>query len=100
MDAEPFALLGVVESMVPEFEDGDVIIVEPGASTRDGSFVLAWSEGQWIFRQLRRRGRGWSLCPLSDRYPSIELADLGVIRGVVIQKSKPGRRRAIRHDCV
>lgn len=100
MDAEPFALLGVVESMVPEFEDGDVIIVEPRASAKDGSFVLASSEGQWIFRQLRRRGQGWSLCPLNDRYPTIELADRGVIRGVAIQKSKPGRRRAIRHYCV
>ncbi|HXY22844.1 MAG TPA: S24 family peptidase, partial [Burkholderiaceae bacterium] len=86
------------ESMTPEFEDGDVIIVEPGAPVKDGSFVLALSQGQWTFRQLRRQGQGWWLCPLHCGFPSVELTDLGLIRGVVIQKSRPGRRSATRHD--
>ena len=97
MDAEPFALLVVGESMTPEFEDGDDIIVEPAAPAKDGSFVLAQSDGQYIFRQLRSREQGWWLCPLNDRSTSVEIADLALIRGVVIQKSKPGRRSATRH---
>ena len=97
MDAEPFALLVVGESMTPEFEDGDVIIVEPGAPAKDGSFVLAQSDGQYIFRQLRGHEQGWWLCPLNDRFASVEIADLALIRGVVIQKSKPGCRSATRH---
>jgi len=100
MDVEPFALLVVGESMAPEFEDGDVIIVEPGAPAKDGSFVLAKPDGQWLFGQLRRHAEGWRLCPLNDCFPSVQLADLTLIRGVVIQKSRPGRRSATRHYCV
>lgn len=96
-DAEPFALLVVGASMMPEFEDGDIIIVEPGAPAKDRSFVVALSEGQWLFRQLRHQGQGWRLCPLNCGFPSVVLADLALIRGVVIQKSKPGNRSATRH---
>ena len=96
-DAEPFALLVVGASMRPEFEDGDVIIVEPGALTKDGSFVVALSDGQWLLRQLRRQGEGWMLSALNCDFPSVRLPDLVQIRGVVIQKSRPGRRSATRH---
>ncbi len=37
---------------------------------------------------------GWKLQPLNPKYPSANIPDLSVIKGVIIQKSKPGRRRA------
>ena len=97
-DADVFALLVMGESMTPEVEDGDVIIVEPGGAAKAGSFVLALSDGQWIFRQWRLQGQGWWLCPLHCGFPRVELADLALIRGIVIQKSRPARRSATRHD--
>jgi DNA polymerase V len=93
-DAESFALMVLGDSMAPEFVAGDVIIIEPAGVASDGSFVLAQVEGEWIFRQLLRRGDGWQLCPLNPAYPAADIADLSVVRGVIIQKSKPGRRRA------
>lgn len=92
--AEPFALMVLGDSMEPEFVEGDIIVVEPEGLAVDGSFVMAWLDGEWIFRQLARDGEGWKLRPLNPKYPSAPIPDLSVIKGVIIQKSKPGRRKA------
>jgi len=93
---EPFALMVLGESMAPEFEHGDVIVIEPDAQAHDGSFVLALCGGQWLFRQLRREQEHWRLCALDPRFDSVALPDRTLIRGVVIQKSRPGQRSATR----
>jgi SOS-response transcriptional repressor LexA len=92
---ESFALMVLGDSMLPEFSEGDVIVIEPDGLAVDGSFVLAWCDDQWIFRELARAGpAAWVLRALDPRYPDIPLADLSAVRGVIIQKSRPGRRRA------
>lgn len=95
--AESFALLVLGDSMQPEFDEGDVIVVEPEGLATEGSYVLALHAGEWIFRQLAQRPGGWELRALNPRYPALAIADLSAVRGVVIQKSRPGRRRATRH---
>lgn len=92
--AEVFALQVLGQSMAPEFEEGEVIVIEPDGALRDGSFVLAQLDDEWIFRQLRRAGDGWQLHALNPAFPPRPLPDLGAVRGVVIQKARPGRRRA------
>lgn len=92
--AEPFALQVIGDSMAPEFEHGDVIVVEPEGHATDGSFVVARHADEWIFRQLLRDAAGWRLHALDPACADVRLPDLASVRGVVIQKSKPGRRRA------
>ena len=92
--AEAFALLVLGDSMAPEFTDGDVVVVEPEGLARDGSFVIAHVEGEWTLRQLVATDGAWSLRALNPAYPPQALGDLAQVRGVVIQKSRPGRRRA------
>ena len=92
--AEPFALVVLGDSMAPEFIEGEVIVVEPEGLATEGSFVVAHVEGEWTMRQLARIDGRWTLRALNPSYPTRPLADLSPIRGVVIQKSKPGRRRA------
>jgi DNA polymerase V len=92
--AEPFALAVLGDSMAPEFVEGEVIVVEPEGLATEGSFVVAQVEGEWTMRQLARIDGRWTLRALNASYPTTPLADLSPIRGVVIQKSKPGRRRA------
>jgi len=94
--AEPFALRVLGDSMVPEFADGEVIVVEPEGLAGDGSFVVAQVDGDWMLRQLVREDGGWRLCALNPAYPAAAIADLSPVRGVVIQKSRPGRRRSIK----
>jgi len=90
---ESFALRVLGDEMAPEFNDGDIIIVEPDGALRDGSFVLAQLDGEWIFRQLHSAGEGWSLRALQAQLPELPLPDLAAVRGVIIQKAVPGRRR-------
>jgi len=92
--AESFALMVLGDSMEPEFVEGDIIIIEPEGLATDGSYVMAWLEGEWIFRQLKKSAEGWNLCALNPSYPTAAIADLSGIKGVIIQKSKPGRRKA------
>ncbi len=94
--AEPFALMVLGDAMAPEFLDGEIIVVEPEGHATDGSFVVAQVEGGWTLRQLVRCDARWQLRALNPSYAATPLADLGAVRGVVIQKSKPGRRRALK----
>jgi SOS-response transcriptional repressor LexA len=95
--AESFALMVLGDSMAPEFNHGDVVIIEPEGLATEGSYVLVLWQDEWIFRRLRRRDDTWHLQALSPGYPDIELPDLLPIRGVITQKSRPGRRRATKH---
>lgn len=90
---ESFALRVLGDDMAPEFNDGDIIIVEPDGALRDGCFVLARHEGEWVFRQLCQRGPTWALHAMSPSEADLPLADLTAVHGVVIQKAVPGRRR-------
>ena len=93
---ESFALRVLGDDMAPEFNEGDIIIVEPDGALRDGCFVLARPGGEWIFRQLARRGAGWclrALNPARADLPELPLPDLSAIHGLVIQKAVPGRRK-------
>ena len=91
---EAFALQVLGTSMAPEFLEGEIILIEPDGLLHDGSYVLAQHDGEWIFRQLRAApGAGWRLHALDPAWPDLPLADLDAVRGVVIQKAVPGRRR-------
>ena len=82
--------------MLPEFREGDIIIVEPDGALKDGSFVLARPAGEWMLRQLARRGGAWclrALNPPAGHAAEIPLADLSAVHGLVIQKAVPGRRK-------
>ena len=91
---ESFALRVLGQSMAPEFAEDEIIIVEPEGLARDGSYVLAWHAGEWTFRQLCRQSERWTLHALNPAFADVTLDDLSAVRGVVIQKALPGRRRA------
>jgi SOS-response transcriptional repressor LexA len=84
------------ESMMPEFEDGDVIVVEPEGLVKDGSFVVALHNGEYTMRQMRIQNGRYTLVALNEHFPSEEVPGIEVVKGVVIQKSKPGRRKAVK----
>jgi DNA polymerase V len=94
--AEPFALMVLGDSMAPEFVEGEIIVVEPEGLAREGSFVVAQVDGDWMLRELAHAGGGWELRALDPAVAATPIADLAPVRGVVIQKSRPGRRRSIK----
>ena len=90
---ECFALRVLGGSMAPEFVEGDVVVIEPGGLAADGAFVLAHAGGEWVLRRLVARAPGWRLDALDPAFAPIDIAGLDAVRGVVVQKSRPGRRR-------
>jgi SOS-response transcriptional repressor LexA len=80
--------------MAPEFVEGEVIVVEPEGIAKDGAFVVAWANDEYIFRQLVHHPEGWMLKPINPIYPNIPIDDVKeTVKGVVVLKKKPGRRR-------
>ncbi|MBK7548779.1 MAG: S24 family peptidase [Rhodoferax sp.] len=62
---ESFALMVLGHSMAPEFLEGEIIVIEPDGLAQDRSYVLAWHESEWTFRQLLQSSAGWVLHPLN-----------------------------------
>lgn len=91
---EAFALMVVGDSMLPEFEEGEIIVIEPEGLVRDGSFVIALHNEEPIFRQVQITEGRWFLKPLNPLFPILEIPGPEAIKGVIIQKKKPGRRRS------
>ncbi len=88
---EPFALRVLGDSMLPEFPEGAVIIIDPEGVVSDGCYVMAEVKQEYIFRQLRIVDDKQYLVPLNDLYDTIEMVEGDSIQGVITQKA--GRRR-------
>lgn len=89
--SEPFALRVLGDSMLPEFAEGAIIIIDPAGTIRDGCYVMAEYENEYIFRQLRIVDNKYYLQPLNDLYDTVEIPGQGAIQGVITQQA--GRRR-------
>jgi len=90
-ESEPYALQVLGDSMLPEFEEGAIIVIDPAGEIKDGSYVIAIHDDEYIFRQLKIYEERYYLQPLNDLYDTIEIPGQEQIKGVVSQKS--GRRR-------
>lgn len=89
---EPFALRVLGDSMEPEFPDGCIVIVEPQERAKNGAYVLAEIDGEYVFRQLVITGERHFLRPLSPGYPTVEITGIRAIKGLIIQRSGVRRR--------
>ena len=97
-ESEPFALRVLGDSMLPEFEEGAIIVIDPAGAVRDGCFVIALHNDEYIFRQLRIHEEHYYLQPLNDLYDTVEIGGLDEIKGVVSQKAGRRRRDHKRYD--
>lgn len=89
--AEPFALRVLGDSMLPEFAEGHIIIIDPGMALHDGAYVVIDHAGETIFRQMLIEGDRRFLKPLNDAYDTVELTGDFHVHGVVVQRA--GTRR-------
>ena len=91
--SEPFALRVIGNDMMPEFEDGHIIVIDPGGQIKDGCYVVANFKEEYIFRQLFIESSGYVLRASQPGHDEIKLEKgLDDIVGVVSQRS--GRRRS------
>lgn len=90
---EPYALMVLGDSMLPEFAEGDVIVIEPSTTAGDGAYVIAYHNDEYIFRQWVMQDGKCFLKPLNGRYPTVEVSGMEVVKGVIRQKKSPGGGR-------
>jgi DNA polymerase V len=91
-DKEPYVLMVLGDSMEPEFKEGDVVVIEPGSHYHDGSYVIAYHNSEYIFRQLRVIKDRMYLMPLNPSYVTEQIDGAEAIKGVITQKKSPGGR--------
>jgi SOS-response transcriptional repressor LexA len=91
---EPFALRVIGDTMAPEFVDGAIIVIDPSGVVKDGSYVLARHNDEYIFRQLIFGEGVYYLKTLAEGHEPIEIPDLVAVEGVIIQQG--ARRKADR----
>lgn len=90
------ALRVLGDSMAPEFIEGHIIIIDPAGVIEDSTYVLAIYENEYIFRQLIIDQEQFFLKPLNEHYPTVQIASLEAIKGVIVQRVGT-RRKAHKH---
>jgi len=88
---EPFALRVMGESMAPEFQDGHIIVVDPGYPFFHGVYAVVKSGEEYHFGQYIKDETGHWIHYLNPDFPPIALAHNFEVKGVVTQRN--GRRR-------
>ena len=98
--SEPYVLMVLGDSMAPEFNEGDIIVIEPAGVARHESFVIAYHNEEYTFRQLLIEEGRFFIKALNPDYPTEELAGLESVKGVISQKKTPGGGRRNRKSYV
>jgi SOS-response transcriptional repressor LexA len=89
-----FALRVKGDSMEPEFQEDDIIIVKPHVKGEHNDYVVVKNEDdEATFKQLKKYGKARILHPLNPKYPDIELSDKVQYKivGKVVEKIKRKR---------
>lgn len=94
--SEPYALRVMGDSMSPEFEDGHIIIVDPGMELSVDAFVVVEYCGEVLFGQYCCDQSGPAIHYLNPAWAPVPLADEFQLKGLVVQRSS-GRRASVKH---
>ena len=88
---EPFALRVIGDSMAPEFQDGNIIVVDPGFPLMNGVFAVVINGEEVLFGQYFQEDSGSWIRYLNPAFEPVALASDFVVKGVVTQRN--GRKR-------
>jgi len=82
--------------MLPEFKEGDIIIVDPGHPLNPGVYAVIEYKGEFIFGQyIEKQGSKW-VNYLNDTQNNVHLESDFIVKGVITQRSN-GRRKYLKH---
>ena len=95
---DQFVLQVLDDSMLPEFDIGNIIVIDPEAVVRDECFVFAKYDDEYIFRQLSIKDDVYTLTALNKNYPDLPIAGISDIHGVIVQGGGVRRKDRKRYD--
>ena len=96
--SDPFALQVLGDSMEPEFKNGDIIVIDPDGVVKNGSFVFAVYQEEYIFRQLVIEDEAYYLKPLNPNYPTVQIDGLQAVHGLIVSGGGTRRKQRKRYD--
>ena len=88
---EPFALRVIGDSMEPEFQDGHIIIVDPGFPLLNGVYAVIRNNDEYIFGQYFSDDSGSWIRYLNPDFDDVKLEAGFKVKGIVTQRN--GRKR-------
>jgi phage repressor protein C with HTH and peptisase S24 domain len=88
---EAFALRVIGDSMEPEFQDGHIILVDPGFPLLDGVYAVIKNSGEFIFGQYSKDDSGSWIRYLNPDFEAVKLEADFEVKGVITQRN--GRKR-------
>lgn len=100
LSSNAFALRIKGDSMLPEFREGDTVIIDPGVLPLPGDYVVAKNgENEATFKKYRPRGvneqgqQVFELVPLNEDYPSMrsDLTHIHII-GTMVEHRRYRKR--------
>jgi len=86
-----FALRVKGDSMAPEFNEGDIVVVSPHSRAANGDYVVVKNDEEEVtLKQFKKYGTKRILHPLNPKYQDIELSDKKQYRivGRIMEKHK------------
>lgn len=95
---EPFALRVIGDSMVPEFQEGHIIVVDPGFPLLNGVFAVVKNGEEILFGQYFQEDSGCWIRYLNPAFEPVALAPNFEVKGVVTQRNGRKRKEMKRFD--
>ena len=88
---EPFVLRVIGDSMSPEFEDGHIIVVDPGYPLLSGCYAVVVNHEEALFGLYRNDESGCRIEYLNPMNEPVVLDANFQVKGIITQRN--GRRR-------
>jgi DNA polymerase V len=92
---EAFALRVIGDSMAPTFEDGHIIVVDPGYPLVSNCYAVLVNKGEVLFGLYRCDEKGSRLEYLKSGEPPVLLADGFGVKGIVTQRNARRRKDTV-----
>ncbi|MCX8026529.1 MAG: S24 family peptidase [Thermodesulfovibrionales bacterium] len=72
-DPDAFALRVEGDSMIPEYQDGDIIIVSPNTQVFSGNDAVVMYNNEVTLKRIKWDNEHVSIIPLNEKYPILVL---------------------------
>lgn len=95
---EPFVLRVIGDSMSPVFEDGNIIVVDPGYTLISNTYAVLVNNEEVLFGHYLNDEKGCRLEYLNPNHPPVMLSENFSVKGIVTQRNTRRRKETVYFD--